>query len=84
MDRTAGQARGLAEQLLARARAREPMAEIATAWSDEPYGRRHAGLVHLRAEGIFPPFAPAYALEPGAFAEVVESDFGFHILQRLR
>lgn len=84
VERTAEQARLLAEHLLTRARAHEPMSELAAAWSDEPYGRRHAGFVQLPGDCTFPAFSPAFALEPGAFAEVVESDYGFHVLQRIR
>lgn len=84
VERTREQAQRLAEHLLARAKADEPMDEIATAWSDEPYGRRHAGRVSLPETCLFPPFASAYQLAPGAFAEVVESEYGFHLLQRIR
>ncbi len=84
VDRTPEQARLLAMHLLERARAEEPMTELAAAWSDEPYGRRHAGRVRLPKRCLFPPFASAYELAPGAFAEIVESDYGFHLLQRIR
>jgi len=83
VERTRDQAHRLAKHLLLRARAHEPLAEIAASWSDEPYGRHHDGFVTLPRDGTFLPFASAYDLDLDAFSDVVESEYGFHLLQRV-
>ncbi|MEM1029126.1 MAG: peptidylprolyl isomerase [Myxococcota bacterium] len=84
VTRTRHEARALAQHLLTRARACEPLGEIASAWSDEPFGRRHAGRVHVPSPNLFAPFAPAFAMGPGDLADIIESDYGFHLVQRIR
>jgi hypothetical protein len=83
MDRSQEQAKAIAEHLLGRARAEEPMAEMAVAFSDEPYGRRHQGLTTLFRNSCFLPLSRAFDLEVGEIAEVLESEYGFHLIQRV-
>jgi peptidyl-prolyl cis-trans isomerase NIMA-interacting 1 len=83
--RSKKQARALAERLLEEVRAGADIAELAREHSDgeatDPRGREYA-----RITAAFPIAAmetAALALEPGEVSDVVESPYGFHILQRL-
>jgi NIMA-interacting peptidyl-prolyl cis-trans isomerase 1 len=82
--RTRDQARILAEQLLLRAKSNEDFARLAVEFSDEPGAAGRGG-----ALGVFPRGQMVKAFEDAAFrlqvneiSSLVETPFGFHIIQR--
>ncbi|MEM9695015.1 MAG: peptidylprolyl isomerase [Myxococcota bacterium] len=83
VTRSREEARLLAHDLLERAESGQPLPTLARHRSDEPYGRRHGGLVTIPAASDFGPFAALAEVAPGSFSPVIESDYGFHVIQRL-
>jgi hypothetical protein len=81
--------RATAEKILARAKTGEDFAKLANEFSEDPgnrneQGEPQGGLYQNIKKGVFvPPFErAALALSPGQIApELVESDFGFHIIK---
>jgi peptidyl-prolyl cis-trans isomerase D len=76
--------RSKAEELLALVRANpERFADIARAHSQDPGSAANGGDLDFFARGaMVKPFEDAaFALQKGAISDVVESDFGFHIIQ---
>ncbi|MEM9189906.1 MAG: peptidylprolyl isomerase [Myxococcota bacterium] len=58
-------------------------AAIAEEMSDGPSAPRGGDLGSFRREQMVPPFSEAaFALEVGAVSDVVETGFGFHVIQR--
>ena len=76
-------ARKEAESLRGRVVAGEDFAKLAGEASDDPSSRAQGGLLPWFGPGdMVPPFEKAaFALEPGATSEVVESPFGFHVIR---
>lgn len=76
-------ARGKAEDLLAQVREGADFAELATANSDDTQSAERGGDLGWvsRGQTVEPFENAAFALEPGATSEVVESPFGFHIIR---
>jgi len=72
-----------AEELLARAKAGEDFAALATASSEDPGSATKGGDLGLFPRGrMAPPFeTAAFALQPGALSDVVETPYGFHIIK---
>jgi peptidyl-prolyl cis-trans isomerase D len=88
LDRDAGEAavtgaRQKADALLARLRAGEDFAELARTESDDPGSKEKGGDLGSFPRGhMVAPFEEvAFGLEPGALAEPVRSDFGFHLIR---
>jgi NIMA-interacting peptidyl-prolyl cis-trans isomerase 1 len=83
--RTKEQAHAVAEEVLRRLKAGEEFTRVVLDYSDEP----NAG----RRGGSLPPFGRgtmdkqfetvAFALTPGELSGIVETPFGFHVIQRL-
>jgi parvulin-like peptidyl-prolyl isomerase len=83
--RTKEQARSVAQEVLRRLKAGEDFARVVLDYSDEP----NAG----QRGGSLPPFSrgsmdkafedAAFSLAPGELSGIVESEFGFHVIQRL-
>jgi hypothetical protein len=86
VTRTREQARELATQLAARAR--EPgtdFAQLAKDASDGPSGVEGGVLPRFGRQQMVKPFSDAaFALRPGEISDVVETNFGFHIIKRLQ
>lgn len=77
--------RAKAEGLLARIRKGEDFAALARKFSEDPGSAAKGGQLDDFARGqMVEPFEKAaYALQPGQVSDVVESPFGFHIIQLL-
>ncbi len=84
ITRTAAEAKARAEEVRQRALAGEDFAELATEYSDDPGSAADGGNLGRFTRGqMVPAFSDAaFRLEPQAISEVVESDFGFHVIQR--
>ena len=63
----------------------EDFAELASIYSDDPGSGQRGGDLDWQKRGTFVPEfeAEAYNLEKGEVSEIVESPFGFHIIQLL-
>lgn len=76
-------ARAKAEDVLKRARAGEDFAALAKEFSTDPGSKNAGGELGWFGRGkMVKPFEEAaFALQPGQISEVIESDFGYHIIQ---
>jgi parvulin-like peptidyl-prolyl isomerase len=84
ITRTKAEARTRAEEARQRALAGEDFAELAHEYSDDPGSAADGGnLGRFTRAQMVPVFSDvAFKLQPGGISEVVESEFGFHIIQR--
>ena len=82
--RSRDQALSVAQEVLRRARAKEDFARLAIEFSDEPgAGGRGGSLGRFTHGQMVPAFeAAAFKLEVGQISDIVETPFGFHIIQR--
>lgn len=84
VTRTREEARQLAHQL--RQKALQPatdFARLALEASDGPSGIEGGALPKFRRQQMVKPFSDAaFALKPGELSDVVETNFGFHIIKR--
>ncbi len=77
------EARSRAEAALTRARAGEPFPELAGEVSEEPGAEARGGLLTPGREGTWVDefWQAASALEVGEISDVVETEYGFHVLR---
>jgi NIMA-interacting peptidyl-prolyl cis-trans isomerase 1 len=82
--RSREQALSVAQEVLRRARNKEDFARLAIEFSDEPgAGGRGGSLGRFGRGQMVGAFeAAAFKLEVGQISEIVETPFGFHIIQR--
>lgn len=72
-----------AEKILQRIKAGEDFAELAKQHSTDPSAKENSGnLDYFRHGDMVEPFEnAAFALKPGEISEIVQTDFGFHIIK---
>jgi hypothetical protein len=82
--RTREQAQALIEEVQRRAKAGDDMGRLAVEYSDEPNaGARGGSLGRFGRGQMVGPFETAvFKLKVGEISDIVESPFGFHIIQR--
>jgi peptidyl-prolyl cis-trans isomerase D len=75
--------RAQAQEVLAKAKAGEDFAALATQHSQDPGSKDKGGDLGFFTRGqMVPPFEEAaFTLEPGAISDLVESTFGLHIIK---
>jgi peptidyl-prolyl cis-trans isomerase C len=80
---TKAQARAKADDLLKQARGGQDFAALAKANSQDPGSAQNGGDLGLFGKGeMVPQFdAVAFSQKPGTISDVVETDFGFHIIK---
>jgi parvulin-like peptidyl-prolyl isomerase len=85
VTRSPDEARAFANQLLARARAGEDVIALARQFSDEPGHENKGGDLGFitRGQTVAPFETAAFALPVGGISDVVQTDFGFHIIKRI-
>lgn len=84
ITRSKDEAKKLAAEVLAKAKKGQDFAELAKQYSDEPGAKERAGnLGKFTKPQMVKPFADAaFALKPGDISDLVETDFGFHVIKR--
>ena len=82
-DETKAAAKGKAEAARKRAVAGEDFAALATEVSEGPSAPRGGMLGFFSRDRMVKPFSDAaFALKPGGISEVVETQFGFHVIKQ--
>lgn len=81
-EATKAAARQRAEAVLARAKAGEDFAALATESSDDSSAARGGDLGFFRRGLMVPPFEEAaFAMQPGEISDIVETQFGYHVIR---
>lgn len=84
VKRTKDEAKKLATEVLSKAKKGQDFPALAKQYSDEPGAKDRAGNLGKFSKGqMVKPFSDAaFALKPGQVSEIVETDFGFHVIKR--
>ncbi|KAF0139586.1 MAG: Parvulin-like peptidyl-prolyl isomerase [Stygiobacter sp.] len=84
-ERIKQKARDFAKSLLDSIKGGKDFAELAKKYSDDPGSQANGGDLGFQKRGVLVPEfeATAYALAPNQLSNVVESPFGFHIIQMI-
>jgi parvulin-like peptidyl-prolyl isomerase len=84
IKRTKDEAKKLAAEVLNKAKKGQDFAGLAKQYSDEPGAKDRAGNLGKFGKGqMVKPFSDAaFALKPGQVSDIVETDFGFHVIKR--
>jgi NIMA-interacting peptidyl-prolyl cis-trans isomerase 1 len=85
VTRTRDEARALAQQIAAEARAGKDWQALWKQYSNEPGGREGGDLGVFGRGQMVPAFeSAAFGLKVGQISDVIETPFGFHVIQRLK
>jgi parvulin-like peptidyl-prolyl isomerase len=83
--RSKAEALKLAQDLLARAKKGEAFDALAKQYSDCPSAKEGGDLGFFRQGQMVPPFdKAAFSLKPGQMSDIVETQFGYHIIKRVQ
>lgn len=84
ITRSKDEAKKRAEEALAKARKGDDFSEVVKAYSDEPGAAERLGsLGKFKRDVMAKPFADAaFKLKVGEISDVVETEFGFHVIKR--
>jgi parvulin-like peptidyl-prolyl isomerase len=84
VKRTKDEAKKLATEVMNKAKKGQDFAGLAKQYSDEPGAKDRAGSLGKFGKGqMVKPFSEAaFALKPGQVSDIVETDFGFHVIKR--
>jgi parvulin-like peptidyl-prolyl isomerase len=82
--RTKDQALAVAKEVLRRARAGDDLARLAVEYSDEPGAGNRGGSLGVFGHGAMVPAfeEAAFKLKVGEVSDIVETPFGYHVIQR--
>ena len=85
VTRTEDEARKLIGEIAEKLKGGADFADLARQYSECPSGKRKGGDLGTFGKGkMAPPFEKAaFALEENQISDIVETDFGFHLIQRL-
>lgn len=84
VTRSKDEAKKLAAEVMNKAKKGQDFAGLAKQYSDEPGAKDRAGnLGKFGKTQMVKPFSEAaFALKPGQISDIVETDFGFHVIKR--